>query len=240
MQPAHPYALPEEGLSGPIICTYVCIEAGVRPRCQGRKDGIARWLASGSNPLSPQLNFIVMDLYNKTTEEKVAETILQRADKITIGERTYEVAAPTTATLILASEAVSRLPHVKLDPANVAEESIAVAKHCRPLGEVAAILVLGAKNLTETVVTRKTLEKPCFFGLAKRKYEVEVESVIDRKEELAKQLIEGHSPGELNALIVRLLQKMELGDFFGLTTFLTEINLLRPTKVGNETTVSGQ
>ena len=37
----------------------------------------------------------------------------------------------------------------------------------------------------------------------------------------------------LNNLVVMLLQKMELGDFFGLTTFLTEINLLRPTKVEN-------
>lgn len=52
----------------------------------------------------------------KTLEEKVADTILQKSDEITIGEKTYKIAPPTTATLILASEAVSRLPKTVLDP----------------------------------------------------------------------------------------------------------------------------
>lgn len=176
----------------------------------------------------------------KTIEEKVADTILQKEIEVTVGGKIYKAAPASTATLILASEAVSRLPKINLDPEKVVEESLAVARECRPLGEIAAILILGAKNLTETIKTRQTVEKRRLWGLVKRTEEIEVEQVIDRKAELAKQILEDLSPRSLNLLVAQLLQKMELGDFFGLTTFLTEINLMRPTKVENETTASGQ
>lgn len=175
-----------------------------------------------------------------TIEEKVAGTILQKDIEVTVGGKKYKAAPASTATLILASEAVSRLPKVNLNPEKVVEESLSVARECRPLGDIAAILILGAKNLTETVKARQTVEKRRLWGLVKWTEETEVEQVIDRKAELAKQLLEDLSPRALNLLVAQLLQKMELGDFFGLTTFLTEINLMRPTKVGNETTASGQ
>lgn len=173
-------------------------------------------------------------------EQRVAETILQKEEEITVCGRTYRVAPPTTATLILASEAVSRLPKTKLDPQRVVEESLSVARECRPLGDIAAILILGAKNLTETVKTRQTVEKRRLWGLVKWTEEVEVEQVIDRKAELSKEILECCSPKALNLLVGSLLQKMEIGDFFGLTTFLTEINMLRPTKVETPTTASGR
>lgn len=176
----------------------------------------------------------------KTIEEKVAETILQKDIEVTVGGKKYKAAPASTATLILASEAVSRLPEINLDPEKVVEESLSVARECRPLGDIAAILILGAKNLTETVKTRQTVEKRRLWGLVKWTEEVEVEQVIDRKAELAKQILEELSPRALNLLVAQLLQKMELGDFFGLTTFLTEINLMRPTKVETKTTASGQ
>lgn len=176
----------------------------------------------------------------QTIEQKVAETILQQREEITVGEKKYTAAPASTATLILASEAVSRLPQVTLAPERVVEESLSIAKDCRPLGEIAAILILGAKNLTETVKARQTVEKRYLWGLVRRKRETDTERVIDRKAELAKELLENLSPRELNGLVARLLRRMDLGDFFGLTTFLIEINLLRQTKVGNETTASGQ
>lgn len=175
-----------------------------------------------------------------TIEEKVAGTILQKDIEVTVGGKKYKAAPASTATLILASEAVSRLPKVNLNPEKVVEESLSVARECRPLGDIAAILILGAKNLTETVKARQTVEKRRLWGLVKWTEEVEVERVIDRKAELAKQILEDLSPRALNLLVAQLLQKMELGDFFGLTTFLTEINLMRPTKVENGTTASGQ
>lgn len=58
----------------------------------------------------------------KTIEQKAAETILQTPVEVKVGSKTYMTAPPSTATLILASEAVSRLPHVVLDPKNVVEE----------------------------------------------------------------------------------------------------------------------
>ena len=82
------------------------------------------------------------------------------------------------------------------------------------MGDIAAILILGAKNLTETVKTRQTVEKRRLWGLVKWTEEVEVEQVIDRKAELAKQILEDLSPRALNLLVAQLLQKMELGDFF--------------------------
>ena len=177
---------------------------------------------------------------SKTLEEKVAETILQKSDEITIGEKTYRIAPPTTATLILASEAVSRLPKTVLDPQKVVEESLSVAKDCRALGEVAAIMILGARHLTETKKVREKREKRCLLGLFKRNEWVEVEKTIDRKAELAQELLNTYSPKALNMIVGALLHKMELGDFFGLTTFLIEINLLRPTKVETGATASGE
>lgn len=181
-----------------------------------------------------------MEQHKKTVEQQVAETILQKTDEITVGGKTYTVAPPSTATLILVSEEVSRLPHLVLDPEKVVEESLAVAKDCLPLGNIAAILILGAKNIKTTVKTRQTKEKRYLWGLIRRHVSVDVEQVYDRKAELAKELLEDYSPKSLNMLIGGLLHKMELGDFFGLTTFLTEINLLRPTKVVTEATASGQ
>ncbi len=176
----------------------------------------------------------------KAIEQKVAETILQKADEVTVGGKKYKVAPPSTATLILASEAVARLPKTVLDPQKVVEESLSVAKDCRALGDVAAIMILGARNLAETKKVREKREKRCLWGLFKWNEWVEVEKTIDRKAELAKEILESYSPKELNLLVGGLLQSMELGDFFGLTTFLTEINLLRPTKVETKATASGQ
>lgn len=176
----------------------------------------------------------------KTLEQKAAETILQTPVEIKVGDKTYHTAPPSTATLILASEAVAKLPHVVLDPKNVVEESLSIAKDCRALGDIVAIFILGAKNLKEKVRVQKTREERYLWGLLKREVIEEVEEVIDRKAELAQELLECLTPSELYNISVTVLQRMNLTDFFGLTTFLIEINLLRQTKVGTEATVLGQ
>ena len=169
---------------------------------------------------------------DKTIEQQVAETILQKVTDVKIGDKTYSVAPPTTATLILVSEAVSQLPHLKLDEKNIVGEVLSVARDCRVLGDVAAILILGAKGLTESVTRRRRVFWPF--------YSVSVTETIDRKAELSREILDNYSPSELHNLIASLLKGLDLGDFFGLTTFLTEVNLLRQTKVGNETTAFGQ
>lgn len=174
----------------------------------------------------------------KTIEQRVADTILQKPNEIKVGDKTYKVAPPSIATLMLVSEAVSLLPHLKLDDKDIVRESLSVAKDCRILGDIAAILILGARHTDEKVTRVKTEEIPCLWGLFKRKRNRAV--VSDRKTELSKELLEDLSPSRLHHLITQLLSGLDLGDFFAVTTFLTEVNLMRQTKVETKTTVFGQ
>lgn len=156
-------------------------------------------------------------------ETMVADTMLQRGQVEQIGGVQYEVAPPVCATLILASEIIAtKLPAVKLDTNNVVIEVLRVAKDAKALGDLAAVLVLGYNGLIE----RRKIVKKHLFGLFKREAEV----VINKREELAKTIIETMGPKELNLLMSRLLNSMEVDHFFGLTTSLTEINITRPTK----------
>lgn len=166
-------------------------------------------------------------------ESKVSKTILQKTEKITVGSETMEVAPPSTATLILVSEETAKLPHIKLDSENIAGEVLYVAKDCRVLGDIVAILILGAKNLCTT----KTIKNKRLFGLCTERKEV----TIDNKAILAKKLLEDITPRELHSLTALLLKALQISDFFGLTTSLIEINLIRQTReVVKETTASGQ
>lgn len=169
----------------------------------------------------------------KDIESKVSKTVLQQTEEIMVGGEIMEVASPSTATIILVSEETAKLPHMKLDGENIAGEVLYVAKDCRVLGDIVAILILGAKNLSTT----KTVEKKRLFGLITERKEI----TIDNKAQLAKKLLEDVSPRELHNLTIRLLKTLQIADFFALTTSLIEVNLLRQTReVGNETTASGQ
>lgn len=166
-------------------------------------------------------------------EARVASTILQTPRELIIGGRTLLVAPPTTATLILASEAIATLPQVILDSEHVVEETLRIARDCRAIGEILAILILGARGLTETKMTTK---KNLFGLLSSTSTET-----IDLKEELAQHLLLHLSPAEMFRLLTELIRDLQLADFFGITTFLIGVNLLRPTReVETETTVSGQ
>lgn len=88
-------------------------------------------------------------------ETKVAQTILQQPEEITVGDKVYKAAPPSAATLILASEAVARMPKIQLNTERIVDEVLAIGKDCRPMGEIVAIMILGAKGLTET---RKTIK----------------------------------------------------------------------------------
>lgn len=174
----------------------------------------------------------------KTIEAKVAETVLQTAEEITVGDKTYTIAPPSIATLILASEAVSRLPHVKLDDNKLVEETLSIAKDCRELGNLAAILILGAKRINDPIESSRTERKRHLWGLFHTTRTIK--ETATAKEQLCRELLEDMTPREIHNLTAQLLSKMQVGDFFGFTTFLTEINLLRPTKVETEATASGQ
>lgn len=196
-------------------------------------------------------------MYDENIESKVAKSILQQTEKITIGDEVISVAPPSTATLILVSEETAKMPNIKLDSKDIVLEALSVAKDCRVLGDIVAILILGAKGLTKTVKIPETIEKTIertvydeyLFGLIKRPKvitetiteTIEKDVVIDCKAGLAKKLLEDIPPRELHDLTGRLLNSLQISDFFGFTASLLEINLLRQTReVVKKTTAFGQ
>lgn len=168
----------------------------------------------------------------KKIETKTAETILERPFEVKVGDETYVVAPPSTATLILTSEAIAKMPKMKMNDDDIVNEALKIAKDCRVIGEIIAIMILGAKGLEEKV----TVAKKRLFGFVIEEQDV----VLNKKEILAKQLLEDISPKELLEISAMLIKRLQVADFFGLTTFLTEINLLKETRRVGKTTVSGQ
>jgi hypothetical protein len=158
-----------------------------------------------------------------TLETKAANTVLQQPVEVEIGGKIYLAAPPSVATLILASAAVSKFPEVSLDVEDIASESLYVAKDCEALGEIVAILILGAKGLKE--------KKKKFFGLKTAE--------IDKKSILAKEILTELTPRQLSKMLGKLLAGMDLAFFFATTNSLIKINLLQKTRK-TETTASGQ
>lgn len=167
----------------------------------------------------------------ETIEKRVAETILQQPTEIKVGNKTYAVAPPSVATIILVSQYVAQLPAIKLSDERLIEDILGAAKDCTALGDIAAVLLLGAKNCKQEVERKEQVREPWFFGLLHRTREVIVKEVVNSQAEVAKELLETLSATELYALCMQILGTLQLADFFGLTTFLCEINLTRPTKV---------
>lgn len=163
-----------------------------------------------------------------TIESKVAAAILERkVGSIEIEGVTYEIAPPSLATLILVSETISTLPTFdKLDKSQWLDIVAHYAKDYKPLGDIAAILILGAKNLTEK--RERIIEKRRFFGLLKRR--VKVVETIDRKAELANALLLNVRPSVLNDTIIERLKQNEAAGFFATITSLSAVNILKPTK----------
>lgn len=173
----------------------------------------------------------------KTVEIRTSEAVLQQPIDVEILDKTYSVAPPSVATLILASAAISKMPAVDKDAENGVYETLAVAADCAALGEVIAILVLGAKGLTRIDKVITETEKRYLFGLIKRRKEELSEVEVDAKEELARELLENLSPRQMNELMNSILAQMDIAFFLGTLISLTEINLMRAKR---KTTASGQ
>ncbi|KXB74563.1 hypothetical protein HMPREF1860_02002 [Prevotella amnii] len=157
-------------------------------------------------------------------EQQAADTILQNCKEVHIGNKTYHAAPPTLATLISVSRAITYLPHCKLNQDNIVAESLYIARHCEAIANILAILILGAKAYNEPSKTPSTILYRLLHIKPKTKGDV-----------LSYEVINTLTPTELSAIFSQLLQGMQLSDFFALTTFLTEVNLLKPTKVENKT-----
>ena len=159
----------------------------------------------------------------KTIEQKVADTLLQRAIKIKLGGVEYNVAPPSIATLVLVSEKIAEMPILdRCDESDVLKWSLKNAKDCEFVGDILATIILGAKGLTgvEKVSCKK------FFGLFTYVKEVEV----NYKKELSSTILRDHTPSELGKLTSLLLESMDIGSFFFTISFLQEVHLTKPTK----------
>ena len=158
---------------------------------------------------------------DKTIEKSVAETLLQKSMQVEIGGVTYEVAPPSTATLVLISEFMSGVPNfgVLETEEDVLKWVLKNARQCGFVGELVATLILGARRINETTkVNKKTL-----FGLLKYGKKVSLKSIISKESLLL-------HPTVLSKLIADLLNGLDVGSFFFTITFLNDINLTKPTK----------
>lgn len=181
----------------------------------------------------------------KTIEQQAGAAILQSEEEFVCDGETFNIAPPCLETLIIASEYVSLLPTMpfSINPEKVFDQALFLAKDCRVLGDICAVLILGAKNLKTVQTVKDTVVvKPKGFWPWQKEVTavVEKEIEIDNMAILSQKLRFNLRPSELRAKMIERLKQMEVGDFFGLSTSLIEINLLTQTREVDETTASGQ
>ncbi len=169
----------------------------------------------------------------KTLEQQVCDTILQRkTTSLEIEGITYEMPAPTPATIMMVSAEVHKMPRIQQNPKSILNEALRTAKDCEALGRIAAILILGAKRINEN---RKVVKsETCKWNWRKLRFIIkqETESELDF---VARHILEELTPATINETITKRLMEMQVGDFFGLTTSLSAINILERTKEVEQT-----
>lgn len=164
---------------------------------------------------------------DKTVREHVAEEVLQLDKEIRIGDRTYSVPPPSTATLVMVSGLIPSIPAGAGDEKNVLGWVMTHARDYGIIGDILAVMVLGARKC-------KAEERKYtgWRGKWQRKRMTE-------REELARYILEETTPAEQFTLLTAMVGRMQVADFFGLTTFLNGLNIIPETRVG-EMTVSGR
>lgn len=147
-----------------------------------------------------------------TIEEQVSALLNDTPATVSVGGETYEVAPPTFARLALISKEIARLDIDPIDPAKLTEGVLREARHSYQLARVLAVAI--GKE-------RRPLHK----------------RILDRltRTTLADRIYRTATPGEAAKAFTEILQSLQIGDFFALTTFLSDVNIMKPTKV-DETT----
>lgn len=169
----------------------------------------------------------------KTIEQQVAEAILQQATtSIEIDGHTFEVAPPSPATLILVSATTSQMPAIDKKTDNILFETLRTAKDADVIGKIAATLILGAKRIREArqikVATKRT------WSWRKMRFVTE-DVTMPEFDFLTRTILEEISPATLSQVISQRFLDMQVADFFGLSTSLSEINITRRTREVEET-----
>lgn len=155
-------------------------------------------------------------------EKIVSDTILQRAsDVIVIDGTEYPITPPTPATLILVSELVAELPVINRHTDNIIREVLSSAKDLSVIGKITATLILGAKRIKER--RYKTIKQKRWGVFSKTERVLEIDY-------LAERILNDVTNKTLVELISKRLGMMQIGDFFEVTTFLSEANLIKRTR----------
>lgn len=168
-------------------------------------------------------------------EKLVTDTILQRAsDVIVIDGNEYPITPPTPATLILTSELVSTLPVVNRQADNILLEVLSKAKDLSVIGKIAATLILGAKRIKEhRYITIEHRTETKRWSWRNFRYVVERATITKKALEvdyLAERILNEVTNETLVKIVSKRLGMMQIGDFFELTTSLSEANQLKRTK----------
>jgi hypothetical protein len=152
------------------------------------------------------------------TESNTAKAILEEPTVYSIQGVAIKAAPPSTATLIKVSGLVSQIPQIRSGVEEVVLETLRVAKDCNVIGEIAACLLVGHKG--------KAFIKRKLFGLIPYKRRI-------TSEKLANMILD-EPPSFMAQIIMERLNSLEVADFFGITTSLAEVNILKPTKKAKE------
>lgn len=164
-------------------------------------------------------------------QAKAAATILERKlAQVKIGDGTYAIAPPSIATLIMLSEIASGLPKAgEVKAENILQWVVSNAKDYSALGELAAVLVLGAKAIMEDEELGQQDGKKGVSALFNRP-STQSPKRGTLRQEMAKKILREVSPAQLSEIIAKSFGSLELGDFFGITTSLGAVSILTPSK----------
>jgi hypothetical protein len=180
----------------------------------------------------------------ETIEQKVARVILEKkSTEIQIGDTVYDVAPATPATIIMISEIVSQIPQ-KINPKtdDILKETLRNAKYYGIIGKIAAVLILGAKRIKENRFIGRKEKTRIRFSFRRFRF-IKTQKIISggvsELDYVTGQIMDNIQPKILAAVIAQRLADMQIGDFFGITTSLSAINIIKPTKEVVET-VSGE
>lgn len=173
-----------------------------------------------------------MAMKEKTIESRVASAILQNADCVVVNGTEYKVEQPTLATLAMLSELVSTLPDYDMD-GKVLDNVLASARTSAPtVARIAALLILGAARIRKSVTVKESgKHKWCRFLPGGKR--------ISEYDRLTRDLEEGVTPSEINAIITKRFCDMQVGDFFAVTASLKGQSILAPTREAEETASGG-
>lgn len=171
-------------------------------------------------------------------QARVADELLQAPESFSFGGVSYSIAPPTFGTLTRVSAMLARIPEEPKIPEKGKEFETIVSSAYKYgiVPRIVALLILGAKEA----------EKPddsAAKGISSsRGFWRKKQGATARKtklDALAERLDLEASPVELKDAIAPLLERLELKDFFVLTTFLHRLNVTKPTKV-EEATAPGR